>query len=43
MNPENLTPLAKAMLVPPLTEEKIKVALGEDEVLTFLDSFPTAY
>ena len=31
-NPENLTPLAKAMLVPALTEEEIKVALGEDEV-----------
>ena len=39
-NPENLTPLAKAMLVPALTEEEIKVALGEDEVPTFMESFP---
>ena len=31
-NPEKLTPLAKAMLVPSLTEAEIKVALGEDEV-----------
>ena len=34
-NPEKLTPLAKAKLVPALTEAEIKVALGEDEVLTF--------
>ena len=35
-NPENSTPLAKAMLVPSLTEAEIKVALGEDEVTTFI-------
>ena len=38
-NPENSTPLAKAMLVPALTEEEIKVALGEDEVTTFSFSY----
>ena len=36
---ENLTPLAKAMLVPSLTEAEIKVALGEDEVPTLWKVF----
>ena len=34
-NPEKLTSLVKAMLVPSLIEAEIKVALGEDEVTTF--------
>ena len=34
---KKLTPLAKAMMIPTLTEEEIKVALGEDEVTTFVE------
>ena len=36
---KKLTPLAKAMMIPTLTEEEIKVALGEDEVTTFVERF----
>ena len=34
-NPENLTPLAKALLVPSLSEEEVKVAVEEDKVPNF--------
>ena len=37
-NPENLTPLANAMLVPSPTEEEIKVAFEEEKVGAFMES-----